>query len=250
QVGKSVDGNPLTLAGKVYTAVVTGTPEASTIILMDNDGRRVDAHTMNDRTIVDYGYFYNNTLFWVLTLDTSGTVPACTVSTYRPGRRLVGTIADNEQVFYHVLFSAENVTCIGDTYIRTYDYSGTENASRRVLTYGWTLAAADETSNNPLMCFVPNNQYDGTHSMQDIRLIRGTTDAYMRMPFNCEALFCSGNSVYGFSKDGYIMSAAFGDKKAVARQMGIQFEKVLGVTSNGVAMLQQGNVVYFVSYQA
>ena len=235
--------------GDVYAAVVIGPEHNSTIVLMENSGRRVDSITLAEQTVVDYGFFYNDTLFWVMTLDTSGTVPSCTVSTYRPGRRIVGSISDGEQVIYRAMFQSSQILCAGDTYLKTYDYNGKENVDKRTKVYGWTLADADDAADNPLMAYVPNGQYDGSTQMRDVRMIRGGTSQIVRMPFGCTSLVCSGNRVYGFSNEGYIMVAELGRQQVNAYRISVAFEEVIGVADGNVAILKQGSTISLISLE-
>lgn len=235
--------------GGTYTAVLLGPEHNSTIVLMENGGRRVDSITLAGQTVIDYGFFYNDTLFWVMTLDTNGTVPACTISTYRPGRRIVGSITDGEQILYHVMFQSSRILCAGDTYLKTYDYNGTETESERKLVYGWTLADVDDSADNPMMAFVPNGQYDGNAQMHDVRMIRGGVEQTVRMPFGCTSLTAEGDRVYGFSSSGYVMVAQMGQQKVCAYNVGVPFEEVVGVASGNVAILKDGNLISLVSLQ-
>lgn len=233
--------------GDVYTAVLLGPEHDSTIVLMESGGRKVDSITLASQTVVDYGFFYNDTLFWVMTLDTNGTVPSCTISTYRPGRRIVGQIADSEQMLYDVMFRSAQIYCAGDTYLKVYDYNGTEQTDQRKLVYGWMLAHADDAADNPLMAFVPSGQYDGTSGMRDVRMVRGDAEQTVRMPFDCASIIAKGNRAYGFSSDGYVMIAQMGTQKVNAYRLDMQFDTVYGVADGGIAILGQGDRFYFVS---
>lgn len=232
--------------GSQYAAVLLGPEHDSTIVLMETGGRRVDSITLTDQTVIDYGFFYNDSLFWVMILDTNGTVPSCTINTYRPGRRLVGSITDSEQIFYHTMFQSAQISCAGDTFIKVYNYNGAEEPDKRRLVYGWTLADADDANDNPLMAFVPNAQYEADQLIHDVRLIRGSSDRTVRMPFGCETVVAWGNRVYGFSNDGYIMVAHLDRQKVDAHRVNLPFEKVYGVIQGGTALLGSGNTVYFV----
>lgn len=233
--------------GKRYAAVLLEPEHDSTIVLMETGGRRVDSILLSDQTVIDYGFFYNDDLFWVMTLDTNGTVPSCTIQTYRPGVKMVGSISDTEQIFYHAMFPTTQIICTGDTYIKSFTYNGTEFTDQRKLVYGWTLVDADEDSENPIMAFVPNGQYDANSTMQDVRMIRGTVDQTVRMPFGCIQLIASGDRVYGFSSDGYVMIAQMGRQKVDAYPLNLSFDQVYGVTDAGVAVLGSGNTVYLVA---
>lgn len=246
----NMDDDVLSAAmGSEYAAVLVGQEHNSTIVLMETGGRRVDSIALSGQTVLDYGFFYNDTLFWVMTLDTNGTTPSCTVNTYRPGRRQVGAISDGEQILYHVVFQSNQICVTGESYVKVFDYSGTEVKNKRTLVYGWTLADADETNDNPMMAFSMNGQYGGDSPVQDVRLIRGDTSQVMRMPYGCASLVARGDRVYGFSRDGMVMIARMGRQKVDAYQLSAAFDKVYGVTDGNVAVLGAGNVVYLVSLE-
>ena len=232
--------------GAEYAAILLGPEHNSTIVLMETGGRRVDSITLSDQTVVDYGFFYNDSLFWVMVLDTNGTVPSCTVNTYRPGRRLVGSISDSEQILYHTSFQSAQISCAGDTFIKVFNYNGAEETDKRRLVYGWTLAADDAGADNPMMAFVPNDQFESETLMRDVRMIRGSSERTVRMPWGCSWLVASGSRVYGFSTEGYIMVAQLDSQRVAAHRLSVPFDRVYGVTDSGVALLGYGTTVYFV----
>ena len=244
----SMDGDVLSAhVGSEYAAVLVGPEHNSTIVLMETGGRKVDSITLSDQTVIDYGFFYNDTLFWIMTLDTNGTAPSCTVSTYRPGRRMVGSISDSEQLLYSATFQSNQIMVVGDTNLKVFTYNGTEEEDKRRLIYGWTMAAVDAESDSPLMAFVPSAQYDAGALMRDVRMVRGEDEQVVRMPYGCGALVARNDRLYGFSGDGYVMIAQMGRQKADAYQLPIYFDRVYGVTEDNVAVLGYGGTVYLVS---
>ena len=244
----NMDGEVLSAhVGSEYAAVLTGPEHNSTIVLMETGGRKVDSITLSDQNVIDYGFFYNDTLFWIMTLDTNGTAPSCTVSTYRPGRRMVGSISDSEQLLYSATFQSTQIMVMGDTHLKVFTYNGTEEEEKRKLIYGYTLAAVDDSSDNPMMAFVPSSEYDSESTMRDVRMIRGDSDRIVRMPFGCDALVAKGDKVYGFAGEGYVMIARIDRQKVDAYQLPIYFDKVYGVTANGTAVLGSGDIVYLVA---
>lgn len=60
-------------------------------------------------------------------------------------------------------------------------------------------------------------------------------------------LIASGDRVYGFSSDGYVMIAQMGRQKVDAYPLNLSFDQVYGVTDAGVAVLGSGNTVYLVA---
>ena len=235
--------------GEKYSAVVVEAEENdSTIILLDASGRKMTPYIeMEEQMVVDYGFFSGGTLFWELSLDASGTAPTTKISTYQPGRSHRGNITNTDQVLYRVLFQSSRILCVGETYVKAYDYMGTENTAARQLVYGWYLADADAASENPLMAFAANAQYDGGSSIQDVRLMRGEESQIVRFPFGCKALSVRGDRVYGFSTEGYVMIAQLGKQRVLAYQLPVGMDEVYGVTKDNTAILGFGNDVYLVS---
>ena len=234
--------------GERYAAVLLGPEHDSTIVLMDLGGRRVNSITLTNQTVIDYGFFSKGSLLWVMTLDSSGTAPSCTINTYRPGKERVGMIHDNEQLVYGVVFQSSYYCCVGSTHMKVYDYTGNnEMRDRRRLVYGWYMAALDDALDDPMMAFVPSSQYDSVGGMHDLRMIRANLDQQVRMPYGCQSLVAVGNRVYGFSTEGFVMIAEQGKTSVSCYRLPMQFDRIYGVTENGYAVLGSGSTVYLLN---
>ena len=238
------------LAGVKYSAIAVETADNegdSMIVLIDGNGRKMTPYIESEQAIVvDYGFFSGDSLFWTLTLDANGTTPTTTVSTYLPGKRHMGSISNTDQVLYKALFQASQVMCVGETYIKRYDYQGTEDTKARELVYGWYLEDADTRSENPLMAFAANSQYDGEHRVQDVRLIRGNTSRIVHYPFGCKAICVRDTCAYGFSSEGYVMKAQLDTDRVTAHRLPVGVEEVYGVTADKMAVLGYGSGIYLV----
>ena len=217
------------------------------MVLLENGGREIDRLTFADQTVLDYGFFSADSLFWVMTLDTSGTVPTTAISTYRPGRMIVGSITDQQQLMYQVMFQSSQVVCAGTTHLKVYDYTGRENEEKRTLIYGWYLAAVEAGVDDPMMAFVPDAQYGTEGGMRDVRMMRAGVDQIVRMPFACATLVAKGDRVYGFSADGQVMVARTGVQKVDAYALNTPAAEVYGVTDDRVAVMGTGNTAYLVT---
>ena len=234
--------------GERYTAVLLGPEHNSTIVLMEQGGRRVNSITLTSQTVIEYGFLSKGTLLWVMSLDTNGTAPSCTIKTYLPGKQIVGSIHDNEQLVYGVVFQSSYFCCVGENHLKVYDYTGNnEDKSRRRLVYGWYLAALDDALDDPMMAFVPNDQYNSDSGMHDLRMIRANLDQQVRLPYGCQSLICRNDRVYGFSTNGYVMIAQQGSSQVKAYHLPLQFDKIYGVTSDNMAVLGSGGVIYLLN---
>ena len=233
--------------GNKYTAVVVGEATDSSIVLMENGGRQISQIILDDVNVIDFGFFSNGTLLWAMVCDSNGTVPTCTIQTYKPGKEIVGSIKDSEQLAYAVQFQQSQVLVTGDTYLKTFDYTGIENAARRRLVYGWYMACADDSSADPMMVFVKDSQYRGASDIRDVRMIRSNLDRVIHMPFGCMDVAAAGDTVYGFSSDGHMMIYGANDSSARSFQLGVQIDRVYGVTADGVAIVGNGGTIYMVN---
>ena len=234
------------VSGLQYTAALIGQEGNGTLVVIEQSGREIDRIDMSDITVLDFGFFNNGNMLWVMSLDTNGTVPMTQITTYRPGRMQAGSIRDSEQIVYEVMFDTPNVSAVGTTYIRVYDYQGVENVSARRLVYGWYLLDTDTTGDGTLMAFVPMTEIGTVAAINDIRLIRDNLDKTVRMPFTCFDIAVRGGNVYGFSSQ-YVMVRSLADARAQTWTLPFPCDGLIGVTSNKSVVLVSGDEVYMVS---
>lgn len=233
--------------GEKYTAILTGEEGNSTIVLMENGGKQINKIVLDNLFCVDYGFFSDGTLLWVMVCDTNGTVPTCNIQTYRPGKEIVGSISDTEQLAYAVMFQSSNVCVVGDVYYKVYDYAGLEDSSKRKLVYGWYLTAMDDSGSDPLMVLVNDAQCKGDSDIQDVRIMRNNLDRIVRMPFGCKRVLAVDDTIYGFASDGHLMIMRTDEAYPRAYQLEMNIDEVYGVTRGGVAVLRSGATVCLVT---
>lgn len=231
--------------GTEYAAVQTGAEHDSIMLLMETGGRQVMEIDLPSLTVLDFGFFSGGTLFWVMTMNTEGTIPICQISTYRPGKMLAGTVQDSEQILYRVMFQSSQIRAVGSTYLRSYDYTGKELTQYRKLVYGWYLMGVEDDVDNPLMAFVPSGSSGGVSDVSDVRLIRGDVDETIRLPVPCFRLFTKGDQLYAFSNQ-YVLVYRLGDTKPAAYRLPMVIESVVGVADGNAAIVTSGNAVYLV----
>ena len=239
------DGILSAKVGPTYAAALLGAEHQSRMAIMDLGGRIIDTVDLSSLTVLDYGFFSSGSMLWVLSLNTEGTTPLCQVNTYRPGRVQSGSITDTEQVLTKVFFTASEVQTVGLTYLKRYDYTGTENTANRTLLYGWSLEACEE-GDSPVLALAPNGQVGQEAAIQDVRVIGGGQDRTLRLPFPAYSIALKGHTLYGFGEDTvsiYRLNA----RKAVSYQLPFGTNSCLGLTSDGGAVLSSGNNVYLVS---
>lgn len=247
QFSGSMEGEILAARmGTVYSAVQTGEEHNSVMLVLDASGRQVDRIELKNQTLLDFGFFNNDALLWVMSLDTEGTTPMCSISTYRPGKMLAGSITDATQVLYEVLFQSSRIRAVGTTHIKDYDYTAKEIADNRMLVYGWYLIGMDEKAANPLMVFAPTEQSTGATGVSDLRLIRGQMDESVRLPYPATAVQAREDTIYAFTNQ-YLMTFRLGETKAVTHALPLYVESVLGITQSKKAIVTSGGAVYLLT---
>lgn len=228
-----------------YAAVQVGTQHSSVMLILEHGGRQVDRIELPNQTILDFGFFYNGSLFWVMSMDTEGTVPMCTISTYKPGKMLAGAITDSQQVLYEVLFQSSRIRAVGTTHIKDFDYTGQEIEKERILVYGWYLMDLDDPADNPLMAFVPVGQAE-SGQIQDVRMIQGQTDHPVRLPYPSSRVFARDDSIYAFTSQ-YVSMCRLDQTTPETYQMPLtQVDDVVGITKDHQAIVSSGGVIYLV----
>jgi hypothetical protein len=235
-------------AGANYVAVLTGAEGDNSISVVTRAGQMVAENInagMENMTVLNYGFFNNGSLLWILSLDTEGTVPICHITTHRPGRMLTGSISEPEQIIYRILFRGDKMLAVGTSYVKIYHYTGDETGES-VLVYGWYLMdAGGLTASSPLMAFVPAVQVEANASISDVRVVNATVDKTIRMPFPCFALRASGEKVYGFNNQ-FVMAYGLNDQSPFTYALPINAERIFGLTGGNSAILSSGNSVYLV----
>lgn len=232
--------------GEKYAAVQIGEEHNSQIVAIERErGRQVDTIDVSGVTILNYGFYNNGNLLWVLSLNTEGTVPLCMITTYQPNRVQKGSISESDQIIYKVIFQSSQILAVGTKHIRSYDYMAKEKKDERVLVYGWYAVSIDDDSDNPLMAFAPTSQTSGIPQINDVRLIKGDQEQRIRLPISCFSVFVNNNTMYGFSNQ-YVFVAHMSDKKPTAYALPVYADSVFGITGDGSAIISSDGVVYLV----
>lgn len=218
----------------------------SVMIIRDHSGNQIDSLALENQTVLDFGFFSGDQLLWTLSLNTEGTVPVCMLNTYKPSKMTTGTIEDPEQVIYESLFLSSKIRTVGRTYIKDYDYKNSkEIAANRMLVYGWYMLDVDESSQDPMMVFVPDGQANGNAVITDLRTIHGQTDVTVRLPSAAKQVFVKGTTVYAFATDR-VMVAKQGDPEPLTYSLPIIVDNVIDITDNNSAIIVSGNSVYII----
>ena len=228
--------------GDVYSAAVIGPEHSSKVVLTDRFGNTVDTLTYFDEVLVmDCGFFEGREIFWIMTLDSTGSEPVCRISTYKPGRRETGQINDMEQLIYRVIFRSNSILAVGTRYMAMYDYTGSETKSARVNLYGYYLEAVDENE-EPTLLFCPSSQ---TGAVKDARAIFAGNEYLLHMPVECRRLLVKDQTVYGISRERLAVTT-LGTGDVLTYNLPMQVNDVIGITADKTAVITSGGAIYLI----
>ena len=234
------------VVGDVYAAIVLAPEHSSEVLLTDLYGSEVDRLTdFEEVTVVDCGFFEGRELFWIMTLDSTGSLPTCKISTYKPGKRETGSITDMEQVIYKVMFRSNNICAVGTNYMRVYDYTGSEKTDEQLMVYGWTLEAVESNSENPLMLFTQPKSEGDEYAFCDVRCVKGKSEYMLHLNVECSALSVFNDTVYGFG-GSMLVVADYKTGASNVYRMPVSVDSVLGITSDRTAVVASGSSIYMI----
>ncbi len=239
--------------GKRYAAAVIGDDTEPRLVIRDLNGAPVDEETeaFSGRLMLDVGFYGEDGQYiWTLALDAFGTVSNTVLNTFEVGQMNTGVISLGESMTYKVLYDAQKLRIMSTRQLRTFNYQGRESTEAAILVFGWTLISSETPEKGDiLMLLAPNTQTTSQYSIREIRLLSGTNDRRYTLPSACVGAAIFDKTVYAFSSD-YIYRADMGAQRFSALNRPKDMEAptdLLGMTSNGRALLACGDTVYAVT---
>lgn len=232
--------------GQAYAAAHIGEESDGELVILDHSGAQVDRIGLQSQTVLDYGFFNSGAMLWIMSLDTEGTAPMSSITTYKPGKTQTGTISDTEQIVYRVLFQSSRVVSVGTVYAKAYNYTGIENSAQRKLVYGWYLSSYAGTGDGLIMAYVPMSQSEAFETIREVRMIGTDLDRTVRLPFGGFAVAACDRKIYGFAPR-YVMACGPDDAKATTYELPAEVSDFRGITTKRAALLASEEAMYLVS---
>ena len=212
------------------------------IRIIDSMGKQVESIESTLGQVLDFGLYSASDLMWVLTLDSSGIEPKCSLNIYQPGKLLIAGYSTTDQLYYRpILYN--NTVCIAGT--QSIDVRNTDDMTESsVLTYGWTLR--DHYVGDTLHVLLSLTEQGA--SPTTLRLLSGENLAAaqdLHMPAGCTDLMLGKNYVYGFS-GSTIIGLPLSGGKTLSWSLPYTAESVLCRLDGARALLSAEGKVYLV----
>ena len=228
-----------------YAAVETVVNGLNSLQVIEYNGKVIDTLDMSSLTLLDYGFFSDNNMLWVMTLNTEGTVPLTQVDTYQPARFQTGSIPDSTQVVYKVVLDNNELVLIGTNTIDRYSYTGKEASGARKLVYGWYYMDSKVNSAGQAYLFVPTRELENSISIKDMRVITGQGDYTIHFQLPCMSVYAGSNAAYALSNQ-YAFKNVYGESSPLAYRLPLYVDQVVAYTGNGMAVVVSDQRVYLI----
>lgn len=217
--------------GQDCTALLSSTDEGQFLRVFNGEGSEIYRSESSSADIIDYGFYGQNDLLYVLTLDTTGTSPISRVTTISPSTQsLTGTVDVTDQLISGVSFWDTNMVLCGTSTLTEYDNFGKQTDSSSI--HGLVAADSCVTENGYIYAFLPGNASDLTSSFT-VRLIgrtdRQDTDTNIQLPSGMKGVSVSQNKLYCIMMDSvYIYKLSGEFERTIETPKQIESVKKLG----------------------
>lgn len=242
--------------GTTHIAVMrTAADGAASVLIYDAAGALIDTIDEGTSALIDCGLYESASgdILWTLMLDSSGSVPVNTVTTYTytvdgagvARASMSGVLSVQGQLAQNVIFTAKSIFIAGTSHLIRCD-SGVSGEAYRLLTYGYTLADWSASGTKPLFVYEPR-------TVSDIRRVKlyspsesDVAEATARevvLPEGEIGYAACGGRLYVFTADELIVYGSSGTESArytlgfVCDGVCKLSEKCIAVSSNGYMKL-------------
>jgi len=186
----------------------TGTEEASgeeataasfkqVIYLFDRENNPTGQIEFTSKEVVDFGFSGDTDSLWVLTLDTTGIVPASYIATYKSDAMQVGTIEINTQIVEQVYMTDFLTFASGTNSL--VSYTKASQKENEALFYGWSPHAVYHTNEEITFACAP---IGGGNYIPMVRLyFTDLSERTISLPRNVLSLAVTGTKLYAFATE-------------------------------------------------
>lgn len=224
-----------------YAAVETVSNGQNVLQVIEHNGKVIDTLDMSSLTLLDYGFFSDNAMMWVMTLNTEGTTPLTQVDTYQPARFQTGSIPDSTQVIYKVVLDNNELVLIGTDTLSRYSYTGKEVSGSSRLIYGWYFMDAYVSSSRQAYVFAPMRELNDSISIKNMRVITGSDDYTVHFQLPCMSIHAGADAAYALSNQ-YVFKNVYGEKNTLAYELPIHVDQVVAFTDDMAVVVSEQRV--------
>ena len=225
--------------GKEIVAVMTTQKQeadsSSYYRIYDLKGNELHVIPFESKHILEAGIYAPTDTIYVLSLDTSGVVPICYITTYKSDGTITGSIPINTQLLDNIVMTDTQMFASGTNSLTQYSYFG--ELEGETLIYGWKIydewVKGSEVS---LLYTTRESQTLDAGKLYSVKVIDETlSETMIYFPEAINYACCSENNVYAFAQNAaYIYDSEGNLTNTIETESPIKGAKKL---SNGYAVV-------------
>ena len=172
----------------------------SFIYMYDLTGKNVGQIDLSDKQIIDFGIYGGSDMYWTLSLDTSGVVPASYVVTFKQDGTITNSIEVNTQIVDKVNITADAIYASGTNSLIDYSYFGEKKND--TLIYGWQPYDVSVDGANINMLYRTRTSSDESGAISSVKLVDSSlAEIMIYFPREIFAAMVNQKGVYAFAND-------------------------------------------------
>lgn len=235
-------------------AIILGDEIAPQLLMVDVNGQLLDSEqsVFDGMMLLDCGFFGNNEEYcWTLSMDAYSPALATYLHTFQVDKMNTGNVNLGDNLVYKVFYADSKLHVFTTQQLNIYDYRGVQDTNETELIYGWRLMDYNlSTRGTPQMLFGPTDQTSGTPSITELRILSSSLDQHFTLPTTCVGAALMGNRLYAFAPE-YLFTSTLNTQRFVPYSSplpgGRTISSLIGITSNGYAIVTCGAEVYSIS---
>lgn len=184
--------------GILATAQDADGKDHSFIYTYNLEGKNAGQIDLADKQIIDFGIYEDSDMYWTLSLDTSGVLPASYIVTFKQDGTITGSIEVHSQIVEKVNITSEAIYASGTNSLIEYSYFGEKTDS--LLIYGWQPYDMSIEEEKIDMLF--STRTHRTDTISSVKLIDSSlSETMIYFPREIFSAMVNQNGVYAFSRD-------------------------------------------------
>ncbi|MBR3495012.1 MAG: hypothetical protein IKH38_06235 [Clostridia bacterium] len=240
--------------GSRYCAVVFGTDTEPTLMVKNMDGTHVDIErdAYPGMLLLDVGFYGEaDQYMWTLAMDVYGVSINTVLNTFQVGKMNTGVVNLGSYLAYHVVYENSNLRVFTTQQMYVYDYKAVQDLSASMLVHGWQVVNESiPVRGSADILLARTSQLNSAEGITDLRILNGRTDRRFIVPTRCVGAAVQNGSIYALSGN-VIYRTSSSRQQFYSHQIplpaGVEITALLGLTSNGRAIVACGNEVYSVT---
>ena len=210
--------------------------------IYDHTGKELSTIDFTSKHILKSGIYGDSDIIYVLSLDTTGVVPMCYITTYKSDGTITGSISVNTQLLDNVIISDSQIFASGTNSLTSYSYFGEQQ--KEALIYGWEPYDSYVSGSDVMMMYTARGtEPENTEGLFSIKVLdESFNETMIYFPEAANYICCSESRIYAFGEMNIYVYNIQGEQiNTIELTSPIVKAKSLG---NGYAIVEESTASY------